>query len=50
MENQLVVHPLVASKALQFWHIKNGLWLRKGLAFDEQQSSSFASFLSAQLK
>ena len=50
MENQLLVHPLVASKALQIQHIENGLWLRKGLTFGERPSSCFASFPCVQLK
>ena len=50
MENQLVVHLLVASKALQIWHIENGPWLRKGLKFEERPSSSFASFPCVQLE
>ena len=50
MKNQLVVHPLVVNEALQIWHIENGLWLRKGVKFDERPSSSFASFPCVQLE
>ena len=50
MENQLVVHPLVPGKALQIWHIENGLWLKKGLTLDERPSNGFASFPCVQLE
>ena len=43
MENEVVVHQLVGSKALQIWHIQYGLWLKKGLTFDERRLSGFAS-------
>ena len=46
----MVLHRLVASKALQICHIENGLWLRKGLTIDKRPSSSFASFPCIQLK